>query len=105
MTMFEEQLFWDLNAVFLNPSEFGETHILDGRPMTVVIDSDKLADLKSKAQYADAIYSAEVLLFVKAADLGYKPAVGSHLDLDDDEYQVAQVSGDMLYQIILEAVR
>lgn len=105
MSAFKEQLERDIDAIFLNPEEFGETHVIDGKEMTVVIDSHKLAELKAKAQYADAIYTASLLVFVKPKDLGYRPAVDSFLEVDGRDYRVMQVSGELLYQLILEANR
>jgi len=35
---FKEQLAADVGAVFLNPAEFGETHIVNDKEMAIVID-------------------------------------------------------------------
>ena len=60
----------------------------------------------AKAQYADAIYSASLLIFVKPKDLGFRrPAVKSIIEVDGKIYRVLQVSGELLYQLILEANR
>lgn len=35
---FKEILAQDVKQVFLNPAEFGETHLVNGEPMTIVLD-------------------------------------------------------------------
>ena len=35
---FKEILQQDVKNVFLNPLEFGETHLVNGEPMTIVLD-------------------------------------------------------------------
>lgn len=103
MSAFLEQLQKDVDTTFLNQREFASTHRVGGRGMPVTLDTSQLDELKAKAQYAEEIYKAEMILSVRPADLGYKPAVGSTLEVDGHIYRVRQVSGALLYRLILEA--
>lgn len=40
MTAFRDQLAVDVGATFLNSAEFGEAVVIDGVPVTAVVDSD-----------------------------------------------------------------
>lgn len=103
MSTFKEHLKRDIDRVLFNVNEAADLHVVEGRGMPVIIDSTQLEELKAKSQYAEGIASAELLVFVKAADLGYKPAVLSHLSFDEDEYRVLSVSGELVYQLVLGA--
>lgn len=105
MNPFMRQLSKDIDNIFLNPEEFGSIHNINGTDMLVVIDTSKLADLKTKSQYAEELYHAKELLFIKPEDLGYRPAKGSDFELDGDRYSVLEVTGELLYRIILEDIR
>lgn len=104
MSKFKDYYKKDIDTVLLNTDEKAEEMLINGETMTVIIDDDKLSEMKNKSQYADAIYNAELLLFVRKQDLGYRPAVESTMTVDEHEYQVALCSGDHLLQIILRAV-
>ena len=103
MNAFQVQLQKDIDCIFLNPEEFGEYRKIGGKEMLVVVDRHKLAELKEKTQYAEELYTASVLLYVRPGELGYRPAKGAVFTVDDDCYRVIEVSGDALYRIILEA--
>lgn len=104
MNAFMQQLSDDVDNIFMNPDEFADVHTVNGESMTVVVDTHRLAELKTKSQYAEELYLAETLLFVRPRDLGYRPAKGSDFEFDGHVYQVLEVSGEMLYRIILGAV-
>ncbi len=97
----------DLDTVLFNTNEKAVIRRVNGKEMTIIIDDDKLAELKQKSQgqYADGIYSASLLIFVRAKELTYRPAYDSDLEIGDRIYQVVAVSGEELLQIILEARR
>lgn len=101
---FKEQQTVDL-SVFFNADEFAGEHILDGVPMAVIIDDDRLEDIKAKSQYADAIYNAEKLMFVRQDEWGIIPVVGQFVDLDGDVYRVMSVKGSAVLEVILGATR
>lgn len=102
---FKEQLAADVGAVFLNPQEFGETHIVDDKEMVIVIDDYGSSEHQRQAgQYLDGIYTKRRRVYVAAADFGPLPKQGSVLTVDDDEYTVmdAVAEGD-IYVITAEA--
>lgn len=103
MNAFMRQVYEDVDNIFMNDEWVAEPHMVDGREMLAVIDTDKLAELKHSAQgqRAEELYRAEILLFVRPRDLGYKPAQGAVFRLDDDIYRVIEVTGETMYRIIL----
>lgn len=95
---FKEALVED-TAVFFNLDEFAETHNIDGTDMPIIIDSDKLEELKSsRVNDFEGVYKAQLLFYVKKSDFGGKPAIDSILNMDDKTYRVVASSenGDML---------
>jgi len=104
MSSFMDFYRQDIANVLLDTDERAVIAIVNGAPMTIIKDSTKLAELKNKSQYANAIYDAELLIFIRVDELGYIPAVESDMTIDDKTYQVMMVDGDYLLQIILKAV-
>ena len=41
---FKDLVAADISAVFLNGQEFADTHTIDGKPMTVVVDENGLLE-------------------------------------------------------------
>lgn len=80
----------DLN-LFLDVRTFAENRNINGQDMAVIIDNDKLEELKAKAQYADGIGTAELLIIVRISDFGLKPATEQIITVDDDVYRVVSV--------------
>lgn len=101
---FKEQLETDVGAIFLNPEEFGETHIVNDKEMTIVIDDNEL--IGRQGQHIDGIYKNQKLIYVSAADFGPLPKQGSTLKLDGGTYTVdsAAAEGD-IYSITASANR
>lgn len=103
MDEFKKMVQSDLDMIF-SVDMFAEEHIINGKKMVVIIDNDKLADLKAKSQYADGIATAEMLILIKSAEFGLKPAPMQIVSFDDDIYRVVTVlSSDGLFEIALEA--
>lgn len=95
---FKEQLAADVGAVFLNPQEFGETHMVDDKEMVIVIDDYSSSEHPRQAgQYLDGLYTKTRQVYVAAADFGPLPKQGSVFTVDDGEYKVmdAVAEGDM----------
>ena len=94
----------DLNNVFFNTDEFAEKHIVDDKEMSIIIDNEKLNELKAKSQYAEYIATCSMLIMVKASDFSYKPAIGQVISIDGDIYRANLVTETgMIYEIALEA--
>ena len=79
----------DISAVFLNPDEFAEQHVINGQTVCCVIDDDNFTVRSGgEKQQFDGIFLAVKKLFVKAADLPRRPKQGRRLVLDEDPYTV-----------------
>lgn len=95
---FKEQLAAGVGAVFLNPAEFGETHIVNDKEMAIVIDGYISSEHQGGAgQYLDGLYTKMRKVYVAAGDFGPLPKQGSVFTVDDGEYKVmdAVAEGDM----------
>lgn len=106
MLSFREQMEKDINNVLFNKAEAAHEMIVNRVSMLVIEDNQKLEDLKAKSQYADAICTAEKLIYVRSKDFGAKPANGSVVTVDGETYRVSTCTdygGCLWYQIVLEA--
>ena len=102
---FKEQTELDLTRTFLNNLEFAEVREIDGEPMHVVVDDHSLVE-RGGAEHADGIYSAQLLMYVSAAEYGTRPKRNKLLNLDGRDYRIAKVEEDLgLYTFTLEANR
>ena len=106
---FKELVASDVDNVFMNLDEFSETHIVNGKRMTVQVDSNEMIDREKRYQYkrslyADGVYLTEMLIYVKASEFGNLPAVGRQLMFDGRSYLISDaVDEDGVYTISLEA--
>lgn len=102
---FKEQARNDLDRIFLNDLEFAEVKEIDSTPMRVVIDDHSLV-ARGGAEHTDGIYSAQLLVYVSAAEYGARPKQGKLLNLSGRDYRIVKVEEDMgLYTFTLEANR
>lgn len=104
---FKEALQNDVKAVFLNPAEFGELHIVNGRKMLAVLDDmEHIEREKRMKSNMDGVYVRQLLLYVAAEDFGEFPPHGVLIKLDGKQYQVAGATDEGgVYAITLEANR
>lgn len=105
---FKSLLARDVEEVFLNPDEFGESHTIDGVAMTAMIDEmENIEREKKMKSKMDGIYARQILLYVKASEFGSLPAQGRLLMLDGKRYMVVDAvqEDENLYTITLEANR
>ncbi len=101
---FKEIVSNDINNLFFNTNEFASIHLVNNKNMPVVIDSYKLDEIKNKAQYADEIGTAELLIYIKLSDLGYIPTKDNIIEFDKEIYRVLSASKtDIVLEIILGA--
>lgn len=101
---FKNAVAADINSVFLNPDEFAETHNVEGKDISIIIDNEKLTELKTKSQFASQITQAEMLIYVKNSDLGYVPAKDSMLEIDSNIYTVNMCTdSEGMLEIVLES--
>ena len=66
---FKEQAGLDLARTFLNELEFAEVRQIDGEPMRVIVDDRSLVE-RGGAEHTDGLYSAQLLVYVSAAEYG-----------------------------------
>lgn len=107
---FKELLQQDNKSVFLNPEEFGETHLISGRRINIVIDDIEMLEREKRQTglelYRNGVFKKNVLFYVLASDFGQLPAVGRSLELDQRMYLVTDaIDEDGIYSISLEAAR
>lgn len=86
---FKEAIEEDME-IFFNLDEFADNHRIDGVQMPLVIDVDKLDELKKNYKDADiqGIYKAKLIFHVKKRDFGRKPAIDAIINVDDRDYRV-----------------
>lgn len=109
MMGFKELAFQDIQNVFLNPDEFGEKHVIDGKQMTVIVDGMEVVE-RSKKQIEkgriDGIFEKQILLYVSRNEFGSLPAIGRALKLDKGTYRVEDaVDEGGIYSITLGAIK
>jgi hypothetical protein len=105
---FKDLVAADISAVYLNGQEFADTHTIDGKPMTVVVDENELLERdKSKMGIqVDGTYKARRLIYVAKEEYGPRPAHGKQLNFDGRLFRVADCTEEAgMLAITLEAVR
>ena len=106
---FKDLVAADIFDVFLNKQEHADTHTIDGKPMTVVVDENELLErdkAKIMAAQTEGTYKARRLVYVAKADFGPRPAQGAMLTLDGKAYKVKTCTEEAgVLAIELEAVR
>lgn len=106
---FKSVLATDTAAIFINPAEFGETHTINGKAMPCLIDNNELLERQKGGggtDRKDGLFSADILIFVKAADFGPRPKAGAVVVLDGRPYRVQSCPDEAgIYSITLEATK
>ena len=108
---FKDCLAADISAVFLNKMEFADTHTINGKKMTALVDDNELQE-RDKFKLVGATaggpgYKATRMVYVAKADFGHRPALGATVNLDGRDYRVAQGTTEEagILAIALEANR
>lgn len=105
---FKEQLFTDIENVFMNPDEFGENHTVDGKVMNVIVDNAEIIERSRKqvdSGRVDGIFERQLLFYVSRGVFGRLPAVGRVMDFDGKKYRVEDaVDEGAVYSITLGAL-
>lgn len=105
---FKDLVAADIFDVFLNKREHADTHTIDGKPMTVVVDENELLERdKSKMGIqVDGTYKSRRLIYVAKDEYGPRPAYGKQIDFDGRLFRVADCTEEAgMLAITLEAVR
>ncbi|MFR6217970.1 MAG: hypothetical protein ACLUKO_13840 [Enterocloster bolteae] len=103
---FKDILQEDNETTFMNPEEYGERHIVNGRSMNIIIDDYGLLERENAKVpgLQQGVYRKQVLFYVLAKEFGALPPVGHILVLDQDKYVITDaINEDGIYSISLEA--
>ena len=102
---FKELMRQDVKKVFLNPEEFGEEHIVNGKRMLIMIDDNELTEREKRIQsHMDGIYKKQTLVYVNAMDFGPLPGVGKPVTIDGATFIVTDsLNEGGVYSLHLEA--
>lgn len=109
MKSLKEQILSDIDSVFFNLDEFGEEHMIEGKLTNIVVDNEKLQELKldaAKSGVIQDIDSADTLFFIKKSDIEKNLNSGSLLNFDGKENVVVsntEING--VNQIIIAQYR
>lgn len=105
---FKECIAADVSSVFLNRLEFADTHTVNGKKMTVLVDDNELLE-RDKAKlgsHADGVYKRRGLIYVAQKDFGKRPAIKSVLTLDGLAFRVMDCTAEAgILAIELEAAK
>ena len=106
---FKELAAEDLRGVFLNPEEYGEAHVVDGKEMVIVVDGLEVVERSKKQREQgriEGIYEKQVLIYVARSDFGRLPVIGRTLKLDGSIYRIEDaIDEGGIYSITLGAVK
>lgn len=105
---FKECIAADVSNVFLNKLEFADTHTVNGKKMTVLVDENELLE-RDKAKmgtHMDGVYKSRRLIYVAQKDFGKRPAIKATLTLDGLAFRVADCTAEAgILAIELEAAK
>ena len=105
MLTFKEIVRTDIQNMFLNPEEFAEEHVVNGKKMKILIDNNEMIEReKREKSYIRGIYKKQFLIYVAAKDYGPLPGLGTSVNLDNNIFLVSDAVNEMgVYSISLEA--
>lgn len=85
---FKEEVAADLTGVFFAEDEFADYHMVEGKRILCILDSDKGQRKSDGSQYDLA--EADFVLIAKTEDLPARKEAGSILNLDGRELTVSE---------------
>lgn len=96
MSRFKDTVKKDIGAVFINPEEFGDKHILNDKEVVCIVDENETNEAKKTVSSPiEGVFVNRLTIYVKTSDMDAKPVVGEPLYLDDEMYLVNNVSDEM----------
>ena len=90
---FKDTIKADIKRVFINFDEFGEKHIVEGKEIVIVVDTDELIERQGGQELA--IAESGTLFYAQCSDLPPRRAPGSNLNVDGRECLVDEWREDM----------
>ncbi|WP_320993587.1 hypothetical protein [Phocaeicola sp.] len=105
---FKDILQEDNKTIFLDPGEFGEKHLINGKEMNIVIDDYELLEREKRRKdvqaYRQGVFKKQVLFYVLGDEFGKLPPVGCMIKLDAENYTITDaIYEEGIYSISLEA--
>ncbi len=88
---FKAQIAQDLD-VFLNSTEFADTHSFDGVSVTAMVDGDLSTERGIRQDFAEGTNIDDLVVFIKASDLPQVPTFGQRVNFDGTHYLVNKIS-------------
>ena len=102
MNSFKAQIRNDVRSVFLNLSEFGELHLIEGKEITCVITDDTFKEGNTSM----GMVEADIVVYAAPEDLPPRKSPGAFFNVGGREYIVCDWSVDGgLAQIALQQNR
>lgn len=93
MSGFKDMVASDIKAVFIDFDFFGETHIVEGQSIVIVIDNDTLKEKQGGQDLAVA--ESGSLFYAHVEDLPDRRPAGESLNIDGRECLIDDWSEDM----------
>ncbi|WP_286978906.1 hypothetical protein [Aminobacterium sp. UBA5514] len=92
MSGFKDFVQSDLTT-FFNSSEFASYHVINDKEILCVIDEDLIHErrLQSRTEAVDGVFSKEIILYARAADMECEPLRGEEFRLDGSLFFVEEV--------------
>jgi hypothetical protein len=94
----------DINSVFFNTDEFAAEVIIEGKPMRVLIDEERLRD-RGEKEY-NGLTTGMILYFIPVSSFSNKPKVGNTQFFNGRLMYIDDVKENAgLYEIIISQNR
>lgn len=104
MKMNFKNLIEDDLKTFLNFNEFGEPAIIEGEPVIVVLDADKMTERQLAKGLEGDLHNEELLFYVEKSQLSFYPRPDNTAVIDGVKWRVTNVQEDIgLFTITVEA--
>lgn len=106
MMDFKSVVEQDVTDTFLNALEFADIHLVNGKPMPVLIDTNEQIEREKRmSHHIEGVYQDEFLAYVSSLLYGPLPAQGSYMEMDNRKYRVLDaVEEDGVYSLTLAAI-
>ena len=82
----KDEMLNDIDNVFLNLEDFGEKHIIDGKPIVCIVDDEALKIRSGSNELS--VSESSLLLFAKESDLPKRKVSGEVLMINGKPYIV-----------------
>lgn len=101
---FKDVLQDDLKT-FLNFNEFGETAVIEGEQVIVVLDADKMTERQLAKGLEGELHNEELLFYVEKSLLSFYPRPDNTAVIDGVKWRIKDVKEDIgLFTITAELI-